>query len=45
MNVMVLAVYELIREIGTSAARGMPPRRILAPFPTKGGRSGPPAWQ
>ena len=27
MNVMVMAVYERIREIGTIAAIGTPPRR------------------
>jgi putative ABC transport system permease protein len=29
MNVMLMAVYERIREIGTLAAIGTPPRRIL----------------
>ncbi|OGI69246.1 MAG: ABC transporter substrate-binding protein [Candidatus Muproteobacteria bacterium RBG_16_60_9] len=32
MNVMMMAVYERIREIGTIAAIGTPPRRILALF-------------
>lgn len=32
MNVMVMAVYERIREIGTIAAIGTPPSRILALF-------------
>ncbi len=32
MNVMVMAVYERIREIGTVAAIGTPPSRILALF-------------
>jgi putative ABC transport system permease protein len=36
MNVMVMAVYERIREIGTIAAIGTPPRRILALFVTEG---------
>lgn len=36
MNVMVMAVYERIREIGTIAAMGTPPRRILALFLTEG---------
>jgi len=36
MNVMVMAVYERIREIGTIAAIGTPPRRILALFLTEG---------
>jgi putative ABC transport system permease protein len=36
MNVMMMAVYERIREIGTIAAIGTPPRRILALFLTEG---------
>ena len=32
MNVMMMAVYERIREIGTVAAIGTPPRRILTLF-------------
>lgn len=32
MNVMLMAVYERIREIGTLAAIGTPPNRILALF-------------
>jgi len=36
MNVMVMAVYERIREIGTIAAIGTPPRRILSLFLTEG---------
>jgi putative ABC transport system permease protein len=36
MNVMIMAVYERIREIGTIAAIGTPPRRILALFLTEG---------
>jgi len=36
MNVMVMAVYERIREIGTIAAIGTPPRRILTLFLTEG---------
>jgi putative ABC transport system permease protein len=32
MNVMIMAVYERIREIGTISAIGTPPRRILALF-------------
>lgn len=36
MNVMVMAVYERIREIGTIAAMGTPPRRILGLFLTEG---------
>jgi putative ABC transport system permease protein len=36
MNVMVMAVYERIREIGTIAAIGTPPRRILALFVSEG---------
>ena len=32
MNVMMMAVYERIREIGTIAAIGTPPRRILSLF-------------
>lgn len=36
MNVMVMAVYERIREIGTIAAIGTPPRRILALFLSEG---------
>ena len=36
MNVMVMAVYERIREIGTISAIGTPPRRILALFLTEG---------
>jgi putative ABC transport system permease protein len=33
---MVMAVYERIREIGTIAAIGTPPRRILSLFLTEG---------
>jgi putative ABC transport system permease protein len=36
MNVMIMAVYERIREIGTIAAIGTPPRRILALFVAEG---------
>jgi putative ABC transport system permease protein len=36
MNVMIMAVYERIREIGTIAAIGTPPRRILELFLTEG---------
>jgi putative ABC transport system permease protein len=36
MNVMIMAVYERIREIGTIAAIGTPPRRILALFVSEG---------
>jgi putative ABC transport system permease protein len=36
MNVMVMAVYERIREIGTISAIGTPPRRVLALFLTEG---------
>ena len=36
MNVMMMAVYERIREIGTISAIGTPPRRILALFITEG---------
>jgi putative ABC transport system permease protein len=36
MNVMVMAVYERIREIGTISAIGTPPRRILALFLSEG---------
>lgn len=36
MNVMIMAVYERIREIGTMAAIGTPPRRILALFISEG---------
>lgn len=36
MNVMVMAVYERIREIGTIAAIGTPPNRILSLFMTEG---------
>jgi len=36
LNVMVMAVYERIREIGTIAAIGTPPHRILALFLTEG---------
>ena len=36
MNVMVMAVYERIREIGTISAIGTPPRRILSLFLTEG---------
>jgi len=36
MNVMIMAVYERIREIGMIAAIGTPPRRILALFLTEG---------
>ncbi len=32
MNVMIMAVYERVREIGTIAAMGTPPRRILTLF-------------
>lgn len=32
LNVMIMAVYERIREIGTISAIGTPPRRILAIF-------------
>jgi putative ABC transport system permease protein len=36
MNVMIMAVYERIREIGTIAAIGTPPHRILALFLAEG---------
>jgi len=36
MNVMVMAVYERIREIGTIAALGTPPGRILSLFLSEG---------
>lgn len=36
MNVMVMAVYERIREIGTLAAIGTPPGRILGLFVAEG---------
>jgi putative ABC transport system permease protein len=36
MNVMMMAVYERIREIGTISAIGTPPRRILGLFLTEG---------
>lgn len=36
MNVMIMAVYERIREIGTIAAIGTPPSRILWLFLTEG---------
>jgi putative ABC transport system permease protein len=36
MNVMIMAVYERIREIGTMAAIGTPPGRILAMFLLEG---------
>jgi putative ABC transport system permease protein len=36
MNVMIMAVYERIREIGAIAAIGTPPRSILALFLCEG---------
>ena len=36
MNVMMMAVYERIREIGTISAIGTPPRRILELFLSEG---------
>ena len=36
MNVMMMAVYERIREIGTISAIGTPPRRILSLFLAEG---------
>jgi putative ABC transport system permease protein len=36
MNVMIMAVYERVREIGTISAIGTPPRRILALFVSEG---------
>jgi putative ABC transport system permease protein len=36
MNVMIMAVYERIREVGMIAAIGTPPRRILALFLAEG---------
>ncbi len=36
MNVMVMAVYERLREIGTLSAIGTPPRRILGLFVAEG---------
>ncbi len=36
MNVMIMAVYERIREIGTMAAIGTPPSRILSMFLLEG---------
>jgi putative ABC transport system permease protein len=36
MNVMIMAVYERVREIGTIAAMGTPPHRILSLFLLEG---------
>jgi putative ABC transport system permease protein len=36
MNVMIMAVYERVREIGTIAAMGTPPRRIMSLFLVEG---------
>jgi putative ABC transport system permease protein len=36
MNVMIMAVYERVREIGTVAAIGTMPRKILSMFVTEG---------
>jgi putative ABC transport system permease protein len=36
MNVMIMAVYERVREIGTISAIGTPPGRILSLFLTEG---------
>jgi putative ABC transport system permease protein len=36
MNVMIMAVYERIREIGTISAIGTPPSRILSLFVSEG---------
>jgi putative ABC transport system permease protein len=36
MNVMMMAVYERIREIGTISAIGTPPRKVLSLFLTEG---------
>jgi putative ABC transport system permease protein len=36
MNVMIMAVYERIREIGTIAAIGTPPKKILSMFVIEG---------
>jgi putative ABC transport system permease protein len=36
MNVMIMSVYERVREIGTIAAIGTPPGRILALFVSEG---------
>lgn len=36
LNVMIMAVYERMREIGTLAAIGTPPRRILGLFVAEG---------
>ncbi len=36
MNVMIMAVYERVREIGTLSAMGTPSRRILGLFLTEG---------
>jgi putative ABC transport system permease protein len=36
MNVMIMAVFERVREIGTIAAIGTPPGRILALFLSEG---------
>jgi putative ABC transport system permease protein len=36
MNVMIMAVYERIREIGTIAAIGTPPEKILSMFVIEG---------
>jgi putative ABC transport system permease protein len=36
MNVMIMAVYERVREIGTISAMGTPPRRILSLFLVEG---------
>ena len=53
MNVMLMAVYERIREIGTLAAIGTPPRRILGLYrrrraaarpARRRGRAWPSAW-
>lgn len=36
LNVMIMAVYERVREIGTIAAIGTPPRKILSLFLVEG---------
>jgi putative ABC transport system permease protein len=36
MNVMIMAVYERVREIGTIAAMGTPPKRIMGLFLVEG---------